>query len=117
MLNSHVTRRTAVASGLVAAVAAASRAEAQEDRYTIIHRLVTQLTALGMFNGVIKIDRGGRIEFNRAYGLANYERRVAFTPHTKFRIASISKAMTNAALAALASRGQLRIDDTLDKYL
>ncbi|MFC7722436.1 hypothetical protein [Nonomuraea recticatena] len=43
------------------------------------------------FSGVVWIDRGGQIEFAKAYGLASRTYRVANTLDTRFGIASGSK--------------------------
>lgn len=95
----------------------AGRGDSQGDPLVTIDALLNQFVELGMFNGVVRIDRRGRTVFDRAYGLADYERGTPFAARTRFRIASISKPMTDAALAAMASRGELRLDDTLDRYL
>jgi CubicO group peptidase (beta-lactamase class C family) len=83
----------------------------------MIDRLAQRLESLAMFNGAILIDVGGTIVFERTYGYANYEQRHSLTPRTRFKIASLSKPMTDAALAALLVEGRIRLDDPLSRWL
>lgn len=107
----------AVSAAWTAPPARGQAPELDRERLAAIDGLLRQAAALGMFDGLVKIDRGGRVLFDRAYGLADYERRTSFGSRTRFRIASLSKPMTDAALAALAAAGRLRLDDPLARYL
>lgn len=69
------------------------------------------------FAGVVLVARGDRVLFEKGYGMANAELGVANTPNTAFRIASISKTFTAAAIVRLAERGVVRYTDPLAKYL
>jgi CubicO group peptidase (beta-lactamase class C family) len=89
----------------------------EPDRLSKVHDLLESVTALGMFNGTVKIDLAGETLFDRSYGFADYERRLDFTDKTIFRIASLSKNMTNAALGAMVERGEIRLDQTIDRFL
>jgi CubicO group peptidase (beta-lactamase class C family) len=53
----------------------------------------------------------------RAYGLANLESRAAATTATNYRLASITKQFTAAAILLLAEDGRLSIGDSLRKWL
>lgn len=53
----------------------------------------------------------------RGYGSADAEGRIPVTPHSLFRIASISKPITAVAVLALADRGQITLDDRLLDHL
>jgi CubicO group peptidase (beta-lactamase class C family) len=75
------------------------------------------LVASGDFNGVVLIARGETPLFAKAYGSADVELRVPLTMRSRFRIASITKTFTGAAIAMLAERGKLSYDDALSKYL
>ncbi len=50
------------------------------------------------FSGAVLIARGSRVLVNKAYGMANCELAVTNTPQTRFRIASVSKQFTAAAV-------------------
>ncbi|WP_133477747.1 serine hydrolase domain-containing protein [Cognatilysobacter segetis] len=53
----------------------------------------------------------------RAYGLADLEAGAATTPRTNYRLASVSKQFTAAAILLLAERGRLRLDDRVRAWL
>jgi CubicO group peptidase (beta-lactamase class C family) len=55
--------------------------------------------------------------FRRAYGLADIERRVTSTPTSNYRLASITKQFTAAAILLLAEDGRLTLDDSVCKWL
>jgi CubicO group peptidase (beta-lactamase class C family) len=53
----------------------------------------------------------------RAYGLSDVERAAAATPATNYRLASMSKQFTAAAILLLAEDGRLSIDDPVRRWL
>jgi CubicO group peptidase (beta-lactamase class C family) len=55
--------------------------------------------------------------FRRAYGLANVESLIAATTATNYRLASLTKQFTSAAILLLAEEGRLSIDDPVRKWL
>src|SRR5437763_15457356 len=63
------------------------------------------------FMGSVLVARGDEILFSQAYGSANLEWNVPNTPNTKFRIGSITKQFTAAAILLLEERGKLKTDD------
>lgn len=65
----------------------------------------------------IAVTRDGAIVQARGYGLANLEYDVPITPSTVFHVASVSKQFTAFAIAVLADRGQLSLDDDIRTYL
>jgi len=65
----------------------------------------------------VAVARDGRVVFARGYGYANIEDKVPVTPDTVFRIGSITKQFTAAAVALLAERGQLSLDDYVAKFI
>ena len=69
------------------------------------------------FNGAVLIAHGGRPIFREAYGLANYEFNIANTPKTKFRLGSVGKQFTAAAILLLEQRGKLKVTDSVSQYL
>ncbi len=64
----------------------------------------------------VAVARDGQIVFSRAYGLADVENRVAATPETELRTASIAKPMTAIAAMKLAREGKLDLDAPAQKY-
>jgi CubicO group peptidase (beta-lactamase class C family) len=67
--------------------------------------------------GEVLVARDGRIIFEKGYGFAQMESRTPFTDHTRFRIGSITKQFTSAAIFKLAEDGKLGIDDPLSKFI
>ena len=66
---------------------------------------------------VVGVMRGGAIELCKGYGLASIELGVPIRPHTRFRIASVSKQFTVTAALMLAAEGKLKLGDPPHKYL
>ena len=62
------------------------------------------------------VSRDGKIVYEKAVGLADLERHVAATPATKFRIGSVSKQFTAAAILRLAEDEKLALDDPLARF-
>jgi CubicO group peptidase (beta-lactamase class C family) len=66
---------------------------------------------------VVAVVREGELAFARAYGMADLTHDVPFTVQTVTNIGSTSKQFTGFALALLASRGVLSLDDDVRKYI
>src|SRR5215213_4248362 len=66
---------------------------------------------------VVGLIKGGKVSFVRAYGAADLTHSVPFTPETPTNIGSSSKQFTGFALALLASRGKLSLDDDVRKHI
>jgi len=67
--------------------------------------------------GAVMVIREGCVVHSAGYGLADVKHRAANTPHTVFRIASITKTFTALAIMMLAEEGRLRYDDPIGTYL
>jgi CubicO group peptidase (beta-lactamase class C family) len=61
--------------------------------------------------------RDGEAVVRRGYGYADLEAGARVTPQTNFRLASISKQFTAAAVLLLAEDGTLRLDDPARRWL
>jgi CubicO group peptidase (beta-lactamase class C family) len=68
----------------------------------------------GVSIGVVRDDA---LVLHRSAGLANIELGVPISPATTFRIASVSKQFTCAAVLTLAVEGRLNIEDDLRSYV
>jgi CubicO group peptidase (beta-lactamase class C family) len=66
--------------------------------------------------GVV-VAQNGKILFEKGYGLADLEHHAAVTTETKFRIGSITKQFTAAAILKLQEEGKLSVNDKLSKYI
>ncbi len=67
--------------------------------------------------GSALIARGGQVIFSKGYGLADEEAKVQNTPATKFRIGSITKQFTAAAILMLQENGKLSVKDPICKFM
>ncbi|HXE55777.1 MAG TPA: serine hydrolase [Tepidisphaeraceae bacterium] len=65
----------------------------------------------------VLVARNGKIAFEKGYGLANVDASTPITCDTRFRIGSITKQFTAAAVLRLAEQGRLRIDDPLSRFV
>ena len=68
------------------------------------------------FMGSVLVARGETVLFSKAYGSANLEWNTPNTTTTKFRIGSMTKQFTAAAVLLLEERGKLKIDDPVKRY-
>jgi CubicO group peptidase (beta-lactamase class C family) len=65
----------------------------------------------------VLVAQNGTILFEKGYGLASVEHLVPITADTKFRIGSITKQFTAAAILKLLEEGKLSLDDPLSKFI
>ncbi|GAB4195231.1 MAG: serine hydrolase domain-containing protein [Thalassobaculales bacterium] len=68
------------------------------------------------FSGSVLVAYEGRPIFRDSFGLANREWQIPNAADTRFRIASLSKQFTAAAILLLAERGLLSLDDPLSRH-
>lgn len=104
---------TLLIAGLARAAEPALSTEAEAKLDAAARAMVDSKQGAGVALGVI---RGERLVFNRAYGSANVELGVPVTAHTNFRLASLTKQFTAAAVLLLAERKKLSVDDKLSQY-
>jgi CubicO group peptidase (beta-lactamase class C family) len=61
--------------------------------------------------------RDGKIIWEGAFGTADVESGVETTPDTQYRVGSITKTFTAAAIMQLRDEGKLDLEDTLDRHV
>lgn len=69
------------------------------------------------FSGAVLVARDGRPVFRQSYGMANHEFGIPNTPAMKFRVGSVGKQFTAAAILLLEQRGKLKVTDPVGKHL
>jgi CubicO group peptidase (beta-lactamase class C family) len=94
----------------------APRAATDAERARELGRFVDRLAAADAFSGVVLLARGDSVLFARGYGWADRARRVRNGTGTRFRWESLTKPLTAVAIAQLAERGRLSLDDTLGRF-
>ena len=72
----------------------------------------------GFTTGIlVRVSCDGELVYQRCAGLADRELNSPVQENTLFRLASISKAFTSLAVAALVGQGKLSMDDPVSKWL
>jgi len=69
------------------------------------------------FCGTILVEQSGNRLLSKGWGLANREHLIPNQIETKFRIGSVSKQFTAAAILLLQEHGKLSINDKLSKFI
>jgi CubicO group peptidase (beta-lactamase class C family) len=105
-VNSPATQKS-----LAAAPATAAPAADSYDKY------LSALTDLGRFSGAVLVARGGKVEFRKAYGYSEVEKRTPFTVESQVEIASLSKMFTARAILKLRDAGKLKLEASVCDYL
>jgi CubicO group peptidase (beta-lactamase class C family) len=83
----------------------------------VVDRTFKAIVKDGYPGAAVLVSRDGRILFRRSYGAACLENHVAAIPETRYRIGSITKQFTAAAVLRLQEEGKLRVEDSLSKFL
>jgi CubicO group peptidase (beta-lactamase class C family) len=68
-------------------------------------------------SGFVLVAQGDRTLYAHAFGYADREQRVAADADTSFRIGSVTKQFTAAAILRLAEQGKLSVTDTIGQHL
>ena len=103
--------RPALALLLLAAAALSA------DREMTVSQLLKGRVAHDQPGVAVLVRRDGRTVLERGYGVRDLRARRAIDGHTGFRLASVTKPMTAAAVMLLVRDGRLRYEDTLTRVL
>jgi len=76
-----------------------------------------EILGRGIPGMAVAVGVDGEIVWSEGFGYADLENRVPVWPTTRFRIGSVSKPLTAAALAQLVEQGKLDLDAPVQKYL
>ena len=66
---------------------------------------------------VAMVAKDGEIVYQTSVGMADRENNIAMTENTRFRIASMTKAITTAALMQLVESGTVLLNDPVSRYI
>ena len=80
-------------------------------------QVVQSYVSNGTFAGSVLVARGSDVIVSKGYGLANVEWNLPSSPSARFKVASITKQFTAAAILLLEERGRLKIDDLVKTHL
>jgi CubicO group peptidase (beta-lactamase class C family) len=109
-------RSALLMAAAVAAVASAAT-EAAKPAPAEVDRVFADLDRPDSPGCALAVVRDGHVAYERGYGMANLEHRVAITPHTVFDIGSTSKQFTAAAIHLLAAEGRLSLRDDVRRWV
>lgn len=82
-----------------------------------LHDYMNVLHGNNHFNGAVLVANNGEILLNEGFGYASFRYDVLNTPQTKFRIGSLSKAFTAAAILLLQKQGKLKVSNPINQLL
>jgi CubicO group peptidase (beta-lactamase class C family) len=80
-------------------------------------QIVQTFVSNKQFMGSVLVARGDEVLLSKGYGSANLEWEIPNTPATRFRLASVTKQFTAAAILILEERGKLKVEDPIKKHL
>ena len=83
----------------------------------LVDSLFSSVVKSGSAGAAVLVAQNGRVLFEKGYGLADVEKHAAATLETKFRIGSITKQFTAAAILKLQEEGKLSVNDKLSKFI
>jgi CubicO group peptidase (beta-lactamase class C family) len=66
---------------------------------------------------VVAVARDGKLAYFEAWGMRDVERAKPMTPDTIFRMRSMTKPITGAAVMMLVDAGKVSLDDPVSKYI
>ncbi len=98
-------------------LAQSSREAVDTAQQARVDALFTAFAEPGAPGAAVVVARGDSIVFARGYGLADVEHGIGVTPSTSFRLASVTKQFTAAAILTLVEAGKLRLDDRVGDVL
>jgi CubicO group peptidase (beta-lactamase class C family) len=88
------------------------------DRLRRIHEAIQRHVDAGEISGAVTlVARRGRIVHFEAHGLMDIESKRPMQKDAIFRIASMSKPITGAAVMMMLEEGKLRLNDPVSKFL
>jgi CubicO group peptidase (beta-lactamase class C family) len=79
--------------------------------------ILDTMRVVGAPGAQITVLRDGEVVWSEGFGWADLEQRVPVTPLTRFRVGSVSKSLTAAALGLLVEEGKLDLDAPVQRYV
>jgi len=103
----------------IAAIAAPSFAQSGSiaDPIPRMEQIVRSYADNKQFMGSVLVARDGRVLLDKGYGYADLEWNIPNDPDTIFRLGSVTKQFTAAAILLLEERGKLKTSDPVSAYL
>jgi CubicO group peptidase (beta-lactamase class C family) len=113
----HTMRHFLTASSILFALALpSSPAQPAPDMAARIDRAANFYQKRDGFMGMVAVARDHQLVFQRGYGYANLDSKTPFTLDTRFRIGSLTKQFTAAAILLLQEDGKLKTSDPISRF-
>jgi CubicO group peptidase (beta-lactamase class C family) len=108
-------------NGSTSVVAGPTRATGSAPSAAVVAQAVddylSDLVRRSQFRGAVLVARGDDVLFSKGYGLADESTGALNTPHTRFRIGSVSKQFTAMAIFKLQDLGRLAVTDRVCRHV
>src|SRR6266566_4804824 len=112
LCGSGSTQEPACVSRRAGSVPAAYAATVAQERTLVCERLATRIPGVQ-----VAVAVNGRLVWSEGFGYADAERKKPVTRETQFRIGSVSKPLTAAAVALLYEQRKLDLDAPVQRYV
>jgi CubicO group peptidase (beta-lactamase class C family) len=89
----------------------------QTKTFRQVDNALEELNGQRAFNGSVLVAKNGKVIYQKTVGFADIEHRVVINAHTKFELASISKAFTALLVLQLVEKGKLKLDAKVSNYI
>jgi CubicO group peptidase (beta-lactamase class C family) len=93
-----------------------SARSSSDDTASAIDREMSAVYKPDLPGAAVIVTRNGQVVFRKAYGLANLELNVPVKPEMVFRLCSVTKQFTAAAVMILIEQGKLSLNDDINKF-
>ncbi len=88
-----------------------------QDAQARLHAYLDAKHQRNEFRGVVLVVRNDSTLFSKGYGAANEKTKTPNTPQTVFRLGSVTKQFTAAAILKLQEQGKLSVQDRVCQYV
>lgn len=93
-----------------------AHAQSENNRSAAVDSLFREYNTRSTTGVSVMVIKDSQIIYNRSFGLADVAHKLPATPHTNYRLASLSKPFSAMAVMMLRDEGKLSLDDHLDKF-
>lgn len=104
-------------AALAAILLLGGRASAAGQGESPYHAAFRKLHEAGQFNGAVLISKGDTVLLDAYFGDADKLEGTRLTANSLYRLASVSKTITSAAVLSLVDARKLSLDDPVQKFL
>jgi CubicO group peptidase (beta-lactamase class C family) len=87
------------------------------DAAIVVPKLLEEIVLDNAPGIAVLVARDGKVLFKKGFGIADLSHNVPVTTTTKFRIGSVTKQFTAAAILKLQEEGRLNVNDKLSKFI